>query len=349
MHFNGIFVVVDHGQVIYQNQTGYANVETKTLIDEHTKFSLASLSKVFTTVAALQLVDQGKIKLDDPLKKYIPDFPYPAITIWQLLTHTSGLPDMPIFQAYAKEGMALTVNDLIPAINLSGSLLSPSGTAWNYSSIGIGLLALLVEKVSGMSFPAYVKQHICVPAHMTDSFVDDPNRSGNNGPAKDIAIGYIPPQSGTFTAQDEDAFHPNNPFQTIVGPGLMVSTATDMIRFDQALYAGVLLSPQMTKEMFTPARYADGKPVSLVHAPIYQGLGWGIDMDSTSGEVVSHNGGAPSIATIFLRNLDTHTAVILLENTRNRAVFSLGVNAMNLLNGKPFLGAAPGQRPGPGR
>lgn len=349
MHFNGIFVVVDHGQVIYHNQTGYANVADKTLIDEHTKFSLASTSKVFTTVAVLQLVDQGKIKLDDSLKQYIPSFPYGTITIRQLLTHTSGLPDMNIFQEYAKEGMALTIEDLIPALNFGGTLLAPPGTAYNYSSIGMGLLALLVEKVSGMPFPAYVRAHICEPAHMMDSFVDDPNRSGNHGPAKDIAIGYNHPEGGTITAQDEDVFRPNNPFQTIVGPGLMVSTADDMVRFDQALYSGVLLSPDMVKIMFTPAHYPDGKPVAFSHGPLFQGLGWGIDQDSTAGTVVSHNGGAPSIATVILRNVDAHTAVIILENTGNRAPMTLGVNAMNLLNGKPFVVFGPAQGPGPKR
>jgi len=92
-HFNGIVLVADHGKIIYQHTAGYANFSSRQPITISTRFELASLSKLFTAVAVMQLVKKGQLNLDDNLVKILPDFPYPAITIRQLLSHTSGLPD----------------------------------------------------------------------------------------------------------------------------------------------------------------------------------------------------------------------------------------------------------------
>jgi hypothetical protein len=110
-----------------------------------------------------------------------------------------------------------------------------------------------------------------------------------------------------------------------------------LLRFDQALYGNKLLKSASLEEMFTPVTLASGKLAQLTGAPLYAGMDWAIDTDSSAGKVVSHNGGNPGIATILLRNLRTHQTVILLENTDNAAVFAFGVNAMNLLNHKPLI------------
>ncbi len=92
-HFNGVVLVADGDNITYQNATGFADLSNQQRNSMQTRFQLASLSKVFTATAVMQLAERGRIQLNDPLVKYLPDFPYPDITIRQILSHTSGLPD----------------------------------------------------------------------------------------------------------------------------------------------------------------------------------------------------------------------------------------------------------------
>jgi CubicO group peptidase (beta-lactamase class C family) len=331
MHFNGIVLVADHGKIIYQNEKGYSDIGTHRLFTAATRFQLASLSKVFTAVAVMQEVEKGKLKLDDPLVKYLPSFPYPEITIRQLLSHTSGLPDFKdVYQT--KNDHPLNNSDIMPALIRFNHLLAAPGTAWNYSSMGYALLANLVEKISGFSFPDYVRDFICKPAEMVHSYVFDPYKEN---PDSLRSISYV--SAGPAALTDNDSLRSDlmNPWQTIIGPGLMVSTADDLLLFSQALYDHKILSAASQDEMYRVVKLADGSYAQLIHAPIYAGLGWGIDIDHSSGTIISHNGGSPGISTILLRNLQTNQTVIVLENTDNMAVLSFGVNAMNILNHKP--------------
>jgi CubicO group peptidase (beta-lactamase class C family) len=334
MHFNGTVLVADHGKIIYKNSAGYADIIKKRINTDTTRFSLASLSKVFTCVAIMQLKDKGKLKLDDKLVTYLPDFPYSEITIRQLLSHTSGLPDF--IDIFPRENRKpLTNADIIPALKNSGKTAGRPGEKWSYSSPAFGLLAMMVEKLSGLSFTAYFSQNICRPAGMLHSYINSPYH-----PVKDAGRAVLypePPPGISINPVDTVRKNLSNPFQTIIGPGLVVSTAQDLLRFDQALYSNKLLSAASVEEMFTPVKLTNGKNAQLNTAPLYAGMDWAIDIDSSAGKVVSHNGGNPGISAILLRNLRTHQTVILLENTDNPAIFAFGVNAMNLLNHKPLL------------
>jgi len=129
----------------------------------------------------------------------------------------------------------------------------------------------------------------------------------------------------------------SNPFQNIAGPGLMVSSINDLLKFVEALNTNKLLSVATKDEMFTVAKLNNGAPAELEHAPLYQALGWGIDKDESVGRIASHNGGSPGISTMLLINLSKQQVVIVLENTDNHAPISFGVNAMNMLNDKPLI------------
>jgi CubicO group peptidase (beta-lactamase class C family) len=339
LHFNGSVLVAENGKIIYKNSIGYADIDKKIMNGVSTRFSLASLSKVFTAVAVMQLEEKGRLKLDDPLVRFLPDFPYPAITIRQLLSHTSGLPDFrEIFQSYEEPGSnrPLTNQDIIPALKKWGKLVAPPGTRWSYSSPGMALLALLVEKISGLSFPQYVSVYICQPAGLQHTYVNPPY---SPVPDSSRAVLYVNPgpSSPTLTAADSLRTNFTDPIQTIVGPGLVVSSTEDLLRFDQALYSEKLLRAVTLEEMFAPVKLSDGSFARLQRAPLYGGLGWGIDIDTSAGKVVSHTGGSPGIATVLLRNLRTRQTVIVLENTDNRAPFAFGINAMNMLNHKPLM------------
>lgn len=302
-----------------------------------TRFQLASLSKVFTATAVMQLAEKGSIRLDDPLKKYLPAFPYDSITIRQILSHTSGLPDFrDIYRV--KSSHPLNNSDMLPALVQFGPLASAPGAEWHYSSMGYAVLAGLIEKVSGQPFPQYIQEHICTPAGMLHSYVLSPYIIH---PDSLRAINYFSRNPGPLTAQDSVRTILESPWQTIVGPGLMVSSARDLLSFSEALFQNKILSAKSQEEMYTIIKLKDGDNAKLDHAPIYAALGWGIDMDQSSGQIVSHDGGSMGISTILLRNLKTHQTVIVLENTDNMGILEFGVNAMRILNGKPTRSFGP--------
>ncbi len=190
MNFNGIVIVAENQTIIYQNTKGYSDISKQKSITAATNFSLASLSKIFTAIAVMQLQQNGKIDLNDALIKYLPDFPFPEITIKQIVSHTSGLPEMDIFRLYHLPGKKpLTNQDIIPALK-NTTLLSKPGSEWHYSSIGFGLLALLVEKLSHQSFGEYIRENICKPAGLNNTYVDSPGSSTRDSSK---AICYIHP------------------------------------------------------------------------------------------------------------------------------------------------------------
>lgn len=331
-HFNGTVLVSDHGVVIYQNSKGYSDITNHRLNTSFSRFRLASVSKIFTATAIMQLVEEGKLKLEDTLVKYLPTFPYPKITIRQLLSHTSGLPDFrDVYRI--KSDHSLNNTDIIPDLVKFGHLLAPPGTQWDYSSIGYGLLANLVEKVSGLSFPVYVNEFICKPAGMMHSYVLDPYKQYQDSLR---AISYVPSGASSLTASDSVQTDLANPFQTIIGPGLMVSCAEDLLLFSEALYENRILSKGSQDEMYSPVKLAGGSLAEVGNSPIYAGLGWQIDMDNSSGTIVLHSGGSKGISTIIIRNISKHQTVIVLENSDNIGVLSFGINAMNIINNKPI-------------
>jgi CubicO group peptidase (beta-lactamase class C family) len=174
---NGNLLFASNGKANFKKSFGYANFENKILNTDSTLFPLASISKTFTSVAVLQLKEKGKLKLDDPFIKYFPDFPFATITIRQLLSHTSGLPDMEAIldSLVNKQPDKIFTNaDVLPALKIYAahhSLLFQPGESWRYSNVGFQLLAVLVEKISKQPFALYVKKNIFQPAGMPNSYV----------------------------------------------------------------------------------------------------------------------------------------------------------------------------------
>ncbi len=330
-HFNGTVLVADGDKIIYQNATGYADLSNQQKNSIQTRFQLASLSKVFTATAVMQLVERGRIQLTDPLVKYLSAFPYPDITIGQILSHTSGLPDFnEVYREKSKH--ALNNSDIIPALIQFGPLSTKPGAQWHYSSMGYALLASLVEKVSGQSFPEFVQENICKPAGMLHTYVLSPYI---HHPDSLRAINYVSGGPAPLAVNDSLRTSLESPWQTIMGPGLMVSSASDLLLFSEALFANKVLSATTQEEMYTVVKLTGGNNAKLEHAPLYQAIGWGVDIDHSCGQIVSHDGGSPGMTTILLRNLQTKQTVIVLQNTDNTGILSFGVNAMNILCGRP--------------
>jgi len=168
--FNGSILVAKEGKVVYHRSYGYWDGVRKIPNSDTTCFNLASLSKPFTALAVLQLVQKGKIRLEDTFVSYFPDFPYPGITIRHLLSHTSGLPQLEVFERqYIDQhpDELITGKDAYSHLSaLKLPLLFTPGDRWAYSNLGYAFLALLVERVSRMPFEEYMRKYIFLPAGM---------------------------------------------------------------------------------------------------------------------------------------------------------------------------------------
>jgi CubicO group peptidase (beta-lactamase class C family) len=335
---NGNVLVAEKGTVIYKQSFGYADFAGKRLNDENSRFSIGSVSKVFTAVAILQLKEKGKLKLDDPLARYLPGFRYPDITIRHLLSHTSGLPDYELYEKLVDQSpeKVFSNRDILPALDLREKpLYFKPGEKWQYSNTNFSLLALLVEKLSRLTFQEYIFRHIFHPAKMSSSYfitdtmkVEDSHRVNNH-------------QYPTLFATEPENVN-NLPklrwrlynLSGFVGQGNIITSTGDLLRFDQALYGGKIVTAASLEEAFTPTKLNSGQ---LANADIgigkaSYGLGWFIFSDTTKGKIVWHGGGVPGAVSIFLRNLIQKQVVIVLDNAFSGGIYQNGRNALDVLN-----------------
>jgi CubicO group peptidase (beta-lactamase class C family) len=338
---NGNVLVAENGRAIYQKSFGYLNFEEKVSHSENSIFSLASISKTFTAIAVLQLKENGKLLLDDYVIKHLKEFPYHDITIRNLLSHTSGLPDYDIFEEpiNSNPNKIITNKDVLPAlIAWKKPLEFKPNEKWGYSNINYNLLALIVENITGKTFQEYVGKNIFAPANMTNTYfkTDSVALRGKNK-----SVNYVYPTLYSSTLQNVDSLERFrwNVFNLrgIKGQGNIISTTEDMLKFDQVLYSGKLLKTSTLEEAFIPTKLTSGAnaDANIGIGKTSYGLGWFIFDDNTNGKIVWHTGGVPGALSILLRNIDKKQTVILLDNTASKGLYKNGVNAMNILNNKP--------------
>lgn len=340
---NGSVLVAENGNVLYNKAFGYADFESKTPNGNNTKFTLASVSKVFTSTAVLQLRDKGKLKLDDPFIKYFSDFPYPDITIRNLLSHTSGLPDYNLYedQINKNPNKIFTNKDILPSLKLWNKPLSfKPGEKWEYSNTNFCLLALLIEKLSGLEFEKYLQKFIFNPAKMNDTYFQtdilhlyDKNRS----------INYEYPFLYSTNFEKVDSLNKYRwrlyNASGFVGQGNIITTTKDLLKFDNSLYSGNILKPTTLIEAFTPTKLKNGMNTNanVGMGKASYGLGWFIFADTSLGKIVWHTGGQPGGLSIFLRNITKKQTVIMFDNAFHKNLYGEGVNVMSILNNKPVV------------
>lgn len=340
---NGNALVAEKGRIIYKQSFGYADFPSKKPNAEDSRFSIGSVSKIFTAIAVLQLKEKGKLRLSDPLIKYFAGFPYSEITIRHLLSHTSGLPDYELYgKLVDKNPEKIFFNtDILPSLKIwEKPLYFKPGEKWQYSNTNFSLLALLVEKVSRMSFQEYVKKEIFQPAKMQSTYfltdtakVADPNRVNNH---QYPTLFTAEPQDVTGIGKVRWRLYNLSGF---VGQGNIITSAGDLLNFDQALYTNKFISAATLAEAFTPTKLNNGENVNsdIGIGKASYGLGWFIFTDTTAGKVVWHGGGVPGAVAIFLRNITRKQAVIILDNAFSEGIYQNGVNALHMLNDQPVL------------
>jgi CubicO group peptidase (beta-lactamase class C family) len=340
----GNLLIAQQGKIVYEKSFGLQDIENAIPNTQASSFALASISKQFTATAILQLSEKGKLNLDDPLTKYFPDFPFAQITIRHLLTHTSGLPEYELFdELIKKEPEKVFGNpDIIPALKVwTKGLYFKPGDDWRYSNVNYCLLALVVEKVSGESFTAYLKRHIFEPAGMKHTYLENylvktanPNRTVNYEYPTYFASKMERVELIPF---DKEMIQSLGGFY---GQGGLTSTAEDLLRFDNAFFANKLLSASSVQLALSPAQLNNGRPAEAYKFGVFgasgYGMGWFILSDTSKGQIVWHDGSRPGISTVHLHNLKTNQTVILLQNTPEPGNDS-AICAYQMLNGGSCL------------
>ena len=278
--FSGSVLLAKDGKVLYSAAFGSANKDFNAPNTIDTKFNLGSMNKMFTSVVIAQLVEQGKLSYDDPLSKFLPDFPSAAaarkVTIRHLLTHTSGLGSYFNDEFFSSSrDRYRTVDDLMQ-LTKKDSLAFEPGARWAYSNTGMLVLGKVIEVVTKQDYFDYVRERISKPAGMTRS--DAYELDGVN---ENLAVGYE-----KEWADDGTKRYRNNIFMHVMrgGPaGGGYSTAPDLLRFAEALKSGKLIKPATFELMTTP------KPE--VNSPRY---GFGFQLNPETG-IAGHSGGFPGI------------------------------------------------------
>ena len=313
--FSGVVMVAEEGDVIYQKALGWSNAETGRPLNMTSAFNLASISKQFYAMMVMILQEQGKLKYDDPVQKHLPTFPYPKITIRQIMNQVSGLPEY--FGMAARDmnfADTLTNRSLLNLLqrNKPPVVFEP-GERWQYSNTNYTTLASLIEIVSGKAVDQFFKTSITEPLGFQNTYIYNLKL----GEAPNSRVYGFRYEGGKILKNDLIRF------DGIIGDGNIYSSAEDLLKWDQALYTETLVKSSTFQEAITPAKLNNGEATSY-------GFGWFISED---GKVVSHTGGWVGFRNILVRYLEDNRTLILLSNGTDGRAMRL---VKNFLEEKPW-------------
>jgi CubicO group peptidase (beta-lactamase class C family) len=294
--FMGTVLVARDGKALLDKGYGFANLEWQVPNTPIAKFRIGSITKQFTAASILLLEERGKLKIEDPVKKYMPDAPaaWDKVTIFHLLTHTSGIPSFTSFPDLpTRQLQAMTPQQLVDWFRDKPLEFEP-GTKWNYSNSGYVLLGYLIEKISGQSYADFVQQNIFSPLGMKDSGYDS-----NSAIILHRAAGYSRDKNGN----PENAGYVN--MTVPLSAGGLYSTTEDLLRWEQGLFGGKLLSPASLAKMTTPFK---------------QDYAFGLGVSTTQGhKVIEHNGGIQGFNADLAYYPDDKLVVVVLGNLNGGA------------------------------
>lgn len=312
--FSGNVLVAHKGEVKFHKGYGWASRRFGISNDLDTKFRIASMSKSFTAICILQMIEQKKLSLEDGISKYI-DFPQGhAIMIKHLLSHSSGLRrDI----AFPEENRTYRLEELVKMSTLDSLLFQP-GTRTFYSNRNYILLQAILEQVSGLDFETYVTQYVLTPLKLNDTGVEHPM-----SPPVNLADGFGPgvDKNGNFEVQETQLISFGYP-DGVTG---LYSTTGDMLKFCSALGKSSILKPETWKLAFSPV---------VKESPFYNwGLGFTI-LGSEEAPVLNHNGKTTGFTGGYFHDLKEEFTVIILGNNSEAARSSIINSIQAILEGK---------------
>lgn len=305
--FNGNVLVAKKGKIIYEHAFGWADYLRKDSLNIDSKFELASVSKPLTGTAILLLVQEGKLKLDQQVKEFFPDFPYEGITIRMLLTHRSGLINYVYFtdDIWKDKKKGMTNMDVMKILaEHKPSPYSKPDTRFHYNNSNFMILAAIIEKVSGQSFTVFMQENIFMPLGMKHTAVyskADYEKIPTN------VVGH----DRVWRRSVVQNFH-DGP----VGDKGIYSTVEDLFLFDRALREERLLSAALQDSAYAPHNQKSMKGV------FNYGYGWRT-FEQGNEHVVYHTGWWHGFKNLYVRDLKNDVTIVLLSNMANGSLMHL--------------------------
>lgn len=306
--FNGNVLFAYKGHIILQKSYGFTNPQDSISLQADHKFQIASVTKTFTSTAVLQLMEKGKLSLDDSVQVYIDSFPYKGITVGMLLCHRGGLSKYEYYcdDYWSDRSKSILNHDVIEIMKkyCPKPYHQPDGT-FEYSNTGYMLLSLVIEKASGMEYGEYLKKYIFDPAGMENTYVylrgetklDSMRLNGYNGKENLIEDTYLNGVSG-----DKGIY----------------TTSGDLLKYDRALRKNLLLKSETQKLAYTPTseeREEKGKD--------NYGFGWRLKNSHNGYQIVYHTGWWKGFRANFIRNMTRDFTIITLDNIKRGPFISV--------------------------
>ena len=324
--FNGQILVAKNGEIVFEDYRGFVNMKTKEPITAESSFHLASISKTFTGMTILKLMEQGRLNLEDDVRKYLLAFPYQNITIKLLLTHRSGLPNylnfvdnsrVEYYQTKNKKGKTVTRKRYVKVksditrlltnetlyqylANKKPPIQAQPDRVFNYCNTNYAILALIIEKVTGQSYPQYMKDSVFTPLGMTHTFIFSIADSAN----------YKPTYRGNSP-------WPMDKLDCVYGDKNVYSTVRDMLQWDKALYQNSFVSANTFNMAIQPITYERRQG----H---YYGLGWHLLNNPPDPIIPYHNGKWHGTNSVFKRIITDSATIIVIGNKLNNNIYKAG-------------------------
>ncbi|HSK72754.1 MAG TPA: serine hydrolase domain-containing protein [Pyrinomonadaceae bacterium] len=303
-HIAGMSVaVLQSGKVVLMKSYGLANIEQSIPAAPKTKYQIASTTKPFTALAVMMLVESGKISLDEKAAKYLSGLPaqYSEVTVQQLLTHTSGV-NRDLRTDNADDFTAAEFWKRLAAAPVS---FKP-GERWEYSNTGYILLGMIIESAAKKTYSEFLNERIFKPLGMTDTeYLEMPGRSKNR------AIGYD---------WVENTFRPSPYFSGGFGAGGLISTVSDLAKWDVALNSEKLIKRSNLEQMWMPAKLSDGKTVNFDFRGQQSSYGFGWFLTVYRGrKIVTHGGTVSGFSSQIIRFTDDKITIIVNSNGKSGA------------------------------
>lgn len=285
---NGAVLIVKNNQVVCDTVLGYSDLKTKTPLQKETLFYIASLAKPITAIGIVLLEQENRLSFNDRASRYIKDLPagLKEVTIHQLLTHTSGVRD---YENSLSGKNGLTNEEVMQWLKRQVLQFKP-GSHYQYSNSGYIILALIIEQITGKSMKTFLSEKIWKPLKAEHSFVYD--KTSNAIP--DRAIGF----------NKEKVYDDYS--QLTTGDGGIYATTGDLYKLDRALRNGLLLNKKNTELIYRLPELSDGKKGPY-------GYGWFVKTDR-NGTIAMHTGGLAGFRSLFWRDLQNNTTIIVLTN-----------------------------------
>jgi CubicO group peptidase (beta-lactamase class C family) len=315
--FNGAILVAKNGSIVYEKYVGYRDLRKKDSLTDTTPIHIASTGKTFTAMAILQMVQEKKLSLSDSLTKFFPGLPYPGRTIKMLLNHRSGLPNyvyfipnsgwdtLPAVKAGNKYVTNKDVLNLLYTLQPKQTYLP--NTHFSYSNTNFVLLALIIEKLSGKSFPEYMKEKFFDPLQMKNTYI----------------FTMADSLKATPSFNYDGSFWPYDMLEGTYGDKNVYTTPRDLLKWDQALYTEQIINKAMLDSAFTP--------YSQERASMHNyGLGWRLLILPNSKKIIYHFGRWHGFNAAFARLTGDSATIIILGNRFTRSIYNSAHKAYDI-------------------